>query len=285
MNIPFADAHLHINSVKGVKASYVAAKFKEVGGWFLAPVSGSPWDYDIDLSPDVTAAYLKVVEHHTAECRELAEHGLKVACIAGFYPGDVDRLAAVLSPATILEVGYKVIDYVAELCRKGLLDGIGEVGRQHYRTTPERVVVSELIMERALLAANDNRCVVHLHLEDIGRDTVTLTNEVIKVLGLKPSPKIVFHHARTDMIPEAARLGYSATLFGRPELLEAAFSRLEPNFMVESDFPGMDSERVISPWSIAANEKRVAERLGLGPEYLYKLNVDNVVRTYGVTPP
>jgi TatD-related deoxyribonuclease len=39
-----------------------------------------------------------------------------------------------LKPLEVLELGFKVLEELSKLVDRGEIDGIGEVGRQHYRT-------------------------------------------------------------------------------------------------------------------------------------------------------
>lgn len=68
--------------------------------------------------------------------------------------------------------------------------------------------------------------------------------------------------------------------------MERAIS-LPPNYMVESDHiddpkrPGV----VVYPWEMAKNQLELLREGKVDEEYLWKLNVDNVVKVFGVTPP
>lgn len=283
----FADAHGHTNPVKGLGAARVAEKFKVSGGWFMALVALSPTSYSIE--PTGLEAYKEMIELHIRECSTAEEAGLRVACLAGFHPAEVDKLIDKykMDPMKVLELGYGVVDYVASLCREGVLDGIGEVGRQHYKTSPEKALISQLIMEHALQEARDNGCIVHLHLENAGPVSVQLTHVAVERLGLQPSYRVIFHHSKPSMAVEAARLGYSATIPGIPRLVEHVVRELDPVYMVESDFiddparPGV----VVYPWEMALTLERIVRRGLTSEEYMYKVNVDNVVKAYGVEPP
>lgn len=280
-----ADAHAHINDVKGISPSTMASKFLSAGGWFIALVSVSPVDYGVSLQ-GLSDSFIKAVEHHAALCSDMRSRGLKVSCLAGFHPDDVEQLFKLgLSALKVLEVGRKVVEAEAELCSRGLLDGIGEVGRQHYRTTPERLLVSQMIMEHAVSLAQEKDCVVHLHLEDVGPDTVEITHEILTSRGIRPSPKVTFHHSRPNMVRPAVELGYSATVFGRPEVLSEALEVAGPLFMNESDFPGFEGAKIVAPWNLRDNILKALAEKGLGDEAAYRINVDNVARAFGVSPP
>ena len=284
--IPVADGHTHTNPVRGMGAAKIAPQFKKSGGWFMALVSLSPWAYGIDFNG--LDSYKQAFDILIRECKTVEEEGLRAACIAGMHPADVDKLIDKykMEPRSVVELGISVIDYVAELCQQGVLDGIGEVGHQHYKTTAERVLISHRILEYALEKAKDYNCVVHMHLENAGTITVDLIDYTVTRLRIPPNArnKIVFHHSKPNMIKHAGMLGYSSTLPGVPRLLEHAVKNLEPLYIVESDHiddparPGA----VVYPWDMAATIRRIYEAGIASEEYLYKVNVDNIERVYGI---
>ncbi|MGC9210156.1 MAG: TatD family hydrolase [Acidilobus sp.] len=280
----FADAHAHVNPARGLSPTELASRFLRAGGWFIALVASSPWDYGIDVG-DPRAAYETVLRAHEAACREVAGQGLKVACIAGFHPADVDKLVDMgLRADRALDIGLSVIDEVIRLCKAGRLQGVGEVGRQHYRTSAERVLVSELILEESVVRAVEAGCVVHLHLEDVGPETVLLTHRALTRLGVRPSPAIVFHHARPSMTDVALSLGYSVTVPGRPQVIAEALRR-GLGFMVESDFPGAELPKALTPWDLPRYEEEAMAGRPDAEAALHSINVDSIVRAYGVEPP
>ncbi len=280
-DLRFADAHAHVNPVSGLRPSELASRFAAAGGWFIALVSLSPWDYGLSLN-DPRAAYDAVLRAHESACRETREAGLRVACIAGLHPADVDKLVdAGLRAHEVLELGVSVVNRVVSLCRAGRMDGVGEVGRQHYRTGAERSLVSEMILEEAALRAQEAGCVVHMHLEDVGPETVLLTHRALSRVGVRPSPRIVFHHAKPSMVEASLSLGYSVTVPGRAQVIAEALRRGR-GFMVESDFPGVESPRSLAPWHLPAAE---VEAAGGDEEALGAINVESIVRAYGVKPP
>ncbi|MEB3851312.1 MAG: TatD family hydrolase [Desulfurococcales archaeon] len=288
--VPVGDGHGHSNPVRGLGAARIADRFRRSGGWFQALVALSPWHYAIDYRG--FESYVETVELHIRECKAVEDAGLRVACLAGFHPADVDKLIDKyrLKPVEALELGLRVVDYVAGLCREGVLDGIGEVGRQHYKTAPERVLVSEIILERAMEYARDYGCLVHMHLENSGADTVLLTHRRAEALGVAPGrgrERLVFHHSKPVMVEKAHELGYPSTLPGIARLLEGVANRLRPVYMVESDYiddparPGA----VVYPWDMADTINRLVSKGVLDAEAAYKISVDNIVKTYGVEPP
>jgi len=285
MTIPVADAHAHSNPVRGLGAEKIASKFRAEGGWFMALVSLSPWAYGIE--PEGLESYKKVFDILARECHAASSEGLKTACLGGFHPADVDKLIDKyrMDPVDVLELGLAVVEEAARLCRDDFLDGIGEVGRQHYKTTPERALISNRIMERALELAKDYDCIVHLHLENAGKITIDLVERSAVEIGVLKKEKVVFHHSKPNMAVEAARLGYAATIPGKPLLMDNVMGRIPPVFMLESDYidDPMRPGAVVYPWVMAAHVQKVARKVD--GEYLHAVNVDNIVRTYGVIPP
>ncbi len=283
LSIPVADAHCHVNPVRGMGARALARKFKEAGGWFLCLVSLPPGHYGVrGLCFD---EYRRAIEMHIAECRKAREEGIRVACIAGLHPAEVVRLVTQRGFEEGLRIAYRVVDYVAELCRKGLCDGIGEVGRPHYSCSPVGVVASELVTVRALERAEEVDALVHLHLEQGGTVTVESLELLLRLSGCRRE-RVLIHHARGSTLHAALAHKVWATVPGTEKCLSEA-SRLEPGFMVESDFlddpsrPGV----VVYPWLMAENLRGLVENGAWSEETLYRVCVDNVCKFYGVEPP
>ncbi|MCS7107023.1 MAG: TatD family hydrolase [Acidilobaceae archaeon] len=276
--IPVADGHLHSNPVRGIGAEEIAERFRRSGGWFMALVSLPPSSYELDLP--TLEAYSKVIEHQVKECKKV--RGVKAVCLAGFHPADVDRLIDQhrLDPMSVLLLAYRVLSLVEDRLKRGELHGIGEVGRQHYKTSAARALLSQLILERAMEISRDLGVPVHMHLEQEGEITVHLVDLSAKRVGAREE-LLVFHHADPKVAKEATARGYAATLHGAPRLMEHAMKSLEPNFVFESDYVD-DARRpsAIGPWSLAEQMSQYKEE-----EKLYKINVDNVVKLYGVEPP
>ncbi len=281
----YADGHVHSNPVSGLGADEIGRKFASVGGWFMALVILPPWHYGI--SPRSLEDYKRAVDIFLSECRRLRQHVPRVACLAGFHPAEVDKLTARgMKLEDALQLGLQVVDYAARLCRDGVLDGIGEVGRQHYKTTPERLAAATSIMVRALEHARDHGCILHLHLENAGRATVD-TVEVLRAAIGAPRERILFHHASSKVAARAAELGYPATVPGKREQLLAALSAAGPSFIPESDYIDDPRRPCVSscPWEIVERQQGLLEEGLVEEETLYRINVDNVVKLYGVEPP
>ncbi|MDP8002921.1 MAG: TatD family hydrolase [Caldisphaera sp.] len=280
----FADAHSHINPVKGLGYK-IAEKFKEKNGWFISFISASPWDYFDDFQG--FKSYQKMIEYQINECKKANNLGIKSVCIAGFHPEDIDFIIDKYhaSPSYVLDLGLKVVEYEGNLCKEGQLFGLGEVGRQHYKSMPERIAVSQIILEKALEIAKDNDCMVHLHLENSNIDTVKIIDYSVNKINIKDKRKIVFHHAKPSMIIDAYNLGYSATLYGIDPVLSKAFSSLPPIFMIESDFPDMPNiKKTVAPWELPQKILDIYNRLSIDEKYLYKINVENVENAYKIKP-
>lgn len=281
----FADAHAHSNPVKGLGAIDIAKRFSKINGWFMALVMLPPWHYGFENVKSLSE-YEKAVEIHVSECRRAGEH-LRISCLAGFHPAEVDSLINTgLNPVQVLELGFKVVEYVANLCRKGVLDGIGEIGRQHYKTMPERIAISYTITQHALLLARDYGCLVHLHLENAGPVTVDTINYYVNTIRALPA-KILFHHATISVAKRANELGYLSSIAGKKELLREAFTSIGPIFVPESDFIDEPKRPCVSvcPWDMVENQKKLLNEGLVDEEVLWRVNVDNIVKYYSVNPP
>ena len=280
----FADAHAHSNPVNGLGASEIAKRFKRKGGWFMALVGLSPWHYGIE-EKDYNG-YIKAIQLHIRECRVAVAEGLQVACFAGFHPADVDKLvSAGKPPEEVLRLGLQVVEYVGKLCRDGVIDGIGEVGRQHYRTSPDRFAIAMTIMVRALELARDSGCLVHLHLENAGVVTALTVDEIVERVGLNKS-KVFLHHVKPGIGLEAIKRGYQVTIPGHKETLRYAFSirELAESMLVESDYIDDPRRPCVSscPWDVVDRELELLKEGVVSEDILYKVNVDNIVKAYGV---
>ena len=280
----FADAHVHSNPVNGLGATEIAKRFKRKGGWFIALVGLSPWHYNIEEKN--YNGYVKAIQLHIRECKAAATQGLQVACFAGFHPADVDKLvSAGKHPEEVFYLGLQVVEYVGKLCKNGVIDGIGEVGRQHYRTSPDRFAIAVSIMLRALEIARDNDCLVHLHLENAGTITVLTIDEIVERVGIDKS-KIFLHHTKPSIGLEAVKRGYQATIPGHKETLRYAFSirELAENMLIESDYIDDPRRPCVSscPWDVVDRELELVKEGIVDEDTLYKINIDNVVKAYRV---
>jgi len=281
----FADAHLHSNPLRGIGLRSIVKNFKAVGGWFLAIVSLPPSHYGLGSSYD---DYVRGIEILMRECRIAKEEGVKTKCLAGIHPADLEKLvnSQSLKYDEVINLALKILNYISKLIKSGVLDGIGEVGRPHYKTTPEGYVVNELVLHHALRLAKDLHSIVHLHLEQGGILTVLSMTDLLESISLSKD-LVLLHHMdiKTAMNAEGVSLRY--TLCGKLQLLREGFKKLKPTYMIESDF--IDDPRrpgvAAYPWEIVENQLLLLKEGLVSEDYLFKLNVDNIVKFYGVEPP
>ncbi len=289
MKLLFADAHAHSNPVQGLGATEIAKRFKSKGGWFIALVALSPWHYKIDAKKGFEA-YKEAYRIHIEECRRARESGLKTACIAGFHPADVDRLRELgFDAAQVLELGLKVVNYAAELCKQGILDGLGEVGRQHYNTRPENVAIAVEILMEAIRLSKDYDCIVHMHLENAGPVTVELVERARLRLGAHKELLLV-HHAKPSLASYAIERGYYTTLPGKEQILRYYFGELKgpvDKLLIESDYIDDPRRPCVSscPWEVVEREEKLYKSGIIDEETLMRVNIDNIVKFYRVEPP
>lgn len=281
----FADAHAHTNPIEGLGARKVAPKFRESGGWFIALVALPPYHYGFsDLTLD---SYTKSIELLIREAETIRNYGLKVKLLAGFHPAEVDEFfRRGRDLKFIVEFSEKVFKLIVDYHRKGLIDGIGEVGRQHYSTAPSRLIASELILIKAMEYAKDYDMIMHLHLEQGGWVTVESINKLCSLTRINHE-KVFLHHIDYETSVWGEKYEYWYTVPAKKRILSKVFSENRNYLLVESDFiddprrPGVSSY----PWDIP---KRIKELLGEGlinEEYVYRSMIDNIVKAYRVEPP
>lgn len=281
----YADAHCHVNPVKGLGAEKIAKKFREHDGWFIALISLPPYHYGFSMGS--IEAYEKTIELLINEKKKIRENGLKTALFIGFHPAEVDEYVhRGKSLEDIIVLAEKVFDLIIKYYKRGEVNGIGEIGRQHYSTSPSRYVASELIMLKGLEIAHDYDLPVHLHLEQGGYVSVSHIEFLVKKMGFS-FDKILFHHVDRVTGDWCEKLGFWHTIPAKLRDLEYGLSRNRVKILVESDFiddprrPGVSSY----PWNISLNIEKLINTGIIDEEYVYKIMVDHVVEYFGVEPP
>lgn len=280
----YSDAHLHTNPVKGLGAEKIAKKFRREGGWFVALVALPPYHYD--YAEPVVESYSKVIEILWKEALRAREHGLKVASFIGIHPAEIEYFYKKgLKGEEAFRLAEAVLKIIENAIREGLVNGIGEVGRPHFSTSPERAVLAEAVMMRALLVAKDYAVPVQLHLEQGGFATAYTVRFIVDRVGLKPD-KVLLHHANMETAVWGERFGLYSTVPVK-SFSEKFISQKLARYMVESDFlddpqrPGVSAY----PWEIPAVIGEYLNRGLIAEEDVYKVMVDNVSRFFGVETP
>ncbi|MEM0501288.1 MAG: TatD family hydrolase [Ignisphaera sp.] len=284
-SILYADGHLHSNPVKGLGAKNIAQRFKASDGWFMVLVSLPPHHYNLTSDFD---GYVKSIEILISECSTLRSYGIETLCLAGIHPADIEEMINrdARSAKSIIELAIRVLDYISQLVKNGTIDGFGEVGRPHYKALPEAFSVNNIIMRYALTLARDLNAYIHLHLEQGGYATVRDVYEVLRMLNID-SRRVILHHLDIRTALEAENYGLHYTIPGKYPILREAIRRLPPSYIVESDFiddprrPGVSSY----PWDAVENQKKLLSGNLTDSEYITKINIENVVKIYGVEPP
>ncbi|RLG83086.1 MAG: hydrolase TatD [Thermoprotei archaeon] len=281
----YSDAHCHVNPFRGLGGEVIGKKFKERGGWFIALVVLTPDSYGFKPSYD---GYVASIDRFIKECRKVEEQGLKVVRLAGFHPADVNKLITRgLRPKEVYELALRVLKHIEGLVREGVLDGIGEVGRPHFKSEPVVTVLSELIMTEALRLAKDLGVITHLHLEQGGLATVLSVENMARSVGIDKS-KVILHHCNSEVAKIALDKGFPVTVVGKKELIANLGGYVNhPNLLIESDY--LDDKRrpgvVMYPWEIPEELNKALSEGLISNEVVSKLMIDNVVRIYDVKPP
>ncbi len=285
MNLYYSDAHTHTNPIYGLGAEKIAKKFKSVGGWFMALVSLPPYHYG--FMENGIDAYRKMLDLLVKEAGKIREAGLKIRVFAGFHPAEVDEyFRRGLKLEEIIDLARSVLRLIVEYHERGLIDGIGEVGRQHYSTAPARLVASEIILAEAMEAARDNDMMTHLHLEQGGFVTVESIKYLADFVNISRG-KVFLHHVTINEALWADRYGFNYTVPAKYRSLKRVFEAGLRRVLVESDHiddpkrPGVSSY----PWDIPVRIKQLIDEGIIDEETAYRVMVDNIVEAYDVPPP
>jgi TatD-related deoxyribonuclease len=280
----FADAHLHSNPINGLGSENIARRFKERGGWFIALVGLPPTS--LGLRPDLEG-FTKSIEMLLKECEKLRNLKIRYSCLGGFHPAMIDKMIDVykMSPEKVFEISMKTIEYAVKLVREGLLNGLAEIGRPHYKTSPEHIVLADTIFDNVLEIAKENDLLLHLHLEEGGWATVYNVYLKIKRYSLDPW-RVILHHNRIKNLKPAIYYNLISTVPAIPQIIEN-IKDLEKNYVFESDYLDDPSRpgRPMYPWEIIDNSLNALRNNILSYEDLYKIHVDNIIKIYNVEPP
>lgn len=283
-SIRFADAHCHANPIRGLGAKVVGEKFKNVGGWFVSLVMLPSWDYGgITKNKD---DYLKYVWKHIKECEQMRAIGLKVACFAGFHPAEIDKLInRGIKGIDVYRYASSVISSLFKLCEEGKLQGVGELGRQHYKSSPESIVIAHKLLEYSVQLAKDTGCPLQLHLENKRGFTAFDIKMILEKISVYKKESVLIHHARPGLLEEVLNQNIWATTPGIKQSLEVVFKRIGYGmFMIESDFiddpnrPGT----VVYPWDMVSFQKELLSKEVVEESVLEKLNIDNILKFFGI---
>ncbi|MEM0021295.1 MAG: TatD family hydrolase [Fervidicoccaceae archaeon] len=279
--LPFADAHSHSNPISGIGAKKIAEKIKEHGGWFAAFIMLPSWDYVGKVIFDVEK-YRELAELHSRGCKEARSSGIEIKCFAGLHPAEIDRLIeAGINPNNVREYAFKIAEILREMCREGKIDGIGEVGRQHFKVQVPSALITQEALEKFMTVAKDEGCLMQLHLEQVEGFTAESIVKLVEKTGFKKD-YVLIHHSTLAVSKDSQSLGLWSTMLGKKELLEAAIpSRGTALLLLESDFiddpkrPG----RVIYPWEIGSSLNYLLSAGRISENEAEKLSIDNV-RTF-----
>ncbi|MFP3268201.1 MAG: TatD family hydrolase [Desulfurococcales archaeon] len=282
--LSFSDAHSHSNPIRGMGARKIAEQFAKEGGWFIAFIMLPTWDYTNEVVYDVDK-YDKLIELHSKDCTEAKDAGIEVMCFAGFHPAEIDNLLERgISPKEVRNYTLAVAKVLGEKCSEGKIDGIGEVGRQHYKVQVHSALIAQEALEAFLALAEERDCPVQLHLEQVSGFTAESISRLANAIGIKKD-NLLIHHSTIAVSAEAKELGMWSTVLGKKEVISAALERRGSDLLLlESDFID-DSRRagkVIYPWEIARSLKSLLEEGGITSNDIEKISVDNVKKFFGI---
>ncbi len=279
----FSDAHLHLNPVGGVGARGIVDRLVKEGFWFVGLVSLPPYHYGFNTP--TLSSFEKALDILVSQARLLRERGIKVKLLAGFHPAEVDAYNKQgLGLEEVYTLAERVLKLIESKIKEGVIDGIGEVGRQHYGTSFGRISVSEAVMIRALELARDLGAVVHLHLDQSGWATCHLVDMLTGLVKIDRS-KVLVHHANTATAQACVQRGLPVSVPVKHDLDRTI--GFDGEVLVESDFIDDNQRPGVSayPWEIARVVNSLIASGRISEEMAYRVMVDNVVKFYGVEPP
>ena len=280
----YSDAHLHVNPIRGLGAYRIAKKFKNENGWFISIVSLPPHYYDY-AEPNIDS-YRKTLEIINREAHQAREVGLTVTRFMGLHPAEVDYYYRKgIKSTKLLTLVEDVFKLFEKALKEGLIDGIGEVGRPHYSTSPERHVFSEVILIKALLLARDYKVPIQLHLEQGEFITAYSIKQLAEIIGIEIS-RILMHHVDYDTakwsneysIPFTIPIKYFNNEYARNPWRKCM---LESDYIDDPSRPGVSAY----PWDIPRIVEEHIRNGVLSEDQAYTMLVDNVVKYFHVKPP
>ncbi len=280
--IVVADAHLHSNPIRGLGARKIAEKFKENNGWFMALIMLPTWSYG-RLARKI-GEYKKALKMHLRECREARETGIRVACFAGLHPAEIDKLLAQgHNPYSAIEYGEQVIEHLYTLCDEMIIDGIGEIGRQHYKTRPESLLVAERILEYALHLNREHDCPLQLHTENLKGFTARNIREIVDEKGCNPG-RVLLHHAGPGVVDEAVENRLWSTTPAYKENLKYILEKgFKARYMVETDYTDSPEYRGTAPWELKELMEELVSAGIADEELVWRLNHENIIEYFGTS--
>ncbi|WP_440059189.1 TatD family hydrolase [Thermogladius sp. 4427co] len=283
MKVKFSDAHMHLNPVKGMGAARVSDRLVKEGFWFIALVSLPPYHYGFEYIG--IESYEKALEILVREARHLREKGLRVSVFAGFHPAEIDEYEKKgINIREIYELAEKVLSLIEKKIREGEIDGIGEVGRQHYGTSYSRISLSELIMIKSMELAKDLNVPVHLHLDQSGWSLCRLVSKIAELVGVRKELLLIHHASKSTAI---SCTGESLYVSIPVKNLQEYIVDIKARALVESDFIDDNTRPGVAayPWEIPRIARSLVNSGVLDEDTLYKIMVDNIVEFYRVESP
>uniref|UniRef100_A0A7J3X5S3 Deoxyribonuclease n=1 Tax=Thermofilum pendens TaxID=2269 RepID=A0A7J3X5S3_THEPE len=280
MPLRVGDNHCHLNPLRGMGARAFAKRFREAGGWFVGLVNLTSWSYGVKVAS--AEDYERVYKLTLSTAEELRQEGLQVAVILGPHPAELARLVeagvGVEKAAAVLLEAYRL---AAQHVKRGEAAGLGEVGRPHWRAPQAVVEACNHVLDEVVVMAEELGCVVHFHVERLGKATVDDLASRVRGRG----GRYVYHHAEGAQAGYAARQGLTPSVPAVEGEVSAAL-RSTQSFVVESDF--LDDPRrpgaVVAPWSIQRLFNRLASKGQLSESTAHKVLVENIAELYGVEP-
>ena len=277
----YSDAHLHSNPLKGIGAEAIAHRFKDANGWLIGLIMLPTWYYG-GIASNIEE-YKNKIRVHLKECEKARKTGIKIKCFAGLHPAEIDKVINMGKKISeTRDYALKIINYLYKQCDEKIIDGIGEVGRQHYKVRPETLLMTEEVLEHILTMNKNHDCLLQLHLENVTGFTAKNIAQLIVKTGCKKE-NVLIHHANPKLAVEAVAEGLWATIPVRKEVLKSLFkNKINGNLLFETDYTDDPYSKATAPWDIPIILKELIDENVVDENVILKISVDNAEKYFRI---
>jgi len=273
------DNHMHIDPVNGLGAE-AAKRFKRAGGTCIFLVNKMSRDYGVIINnaSDFKSVFSKAC---ALGDRIADETGLKVFNVIGVHPAEFLDLIERFGEMKALQISCEAVEIAGRMVSECKAVAIGEMGRPHFKTTPEVFQLSNKFLLHAMEVTKDVDCALQLHTEGEHPELLSELSNMAEKAGLSPN-KLVKHFSGPPNQSEKKYGVNLSVLASKENVLTSIKSGLD--FLLESDYID-DNHRpgaVLGPKSVPRITKYCIGTGILSVEMAEKIHKDNIERVYGV---
>ena len=272
------DNHIHVDHVNGKGPIEVAKLFQRSGGNVMIIPNKPTWTVgescNFQEAMDLVIKYVEEINANT---------DVRAYAVVGAHPAELSRL---IKNGNELETAQKMMENALESAQKLVLEkkaiAIGEIGRPHYEVGFEELDVhNELILYAMELAAEAD-CAVQLHTESAEEKQFLEFGQMADKAGLERFK--VMKHFSGSLVSENENHGLTPSLISTKKIISEGIKKGN-NFLMETDYLDMDSRpgAVLGPRTVPRRTKEFLRNGIFTEEDVYKIHVENVEKTYGIS--